>query len=222
MTLVQRRVSTDEPLTAAESDKIRTQMLDLLRVVPAGLIAFANSALPVPGTGLLTPWLLARLGLMPSRWREAYLLATLDDQARSLRAAGMDSAADEVEALEHLLEEEADAREEAAHAAALLTHWDANGNGEWDPEERAAYDDVVVQLQQKIPLHGHQRRWFMSWDHQVFGPTRLDDMANASGSVPLLICFDGNSGWVCLADLVPESPTPPLDAAPAGAESEER
>ena len=76
--LLTRRVQKQQELTPAERDAIRCQILDLLRVVPAGLIAFANTALPVPGTGLLTPWLLARLGLMPSRWREAHLLARLD------------------------------------------------------------------------------------------------------------------------------------------------
>lgn len=210
--LLTRRVRDNQPLTPAQTDAVRNQLLDLLRVVPAGLIAFANSALPVPGTGLLTPWLLARLGLMPSRWREAHLLSRLDAEAKRLRALGQDAAADRVEALEHEIEEEADAREAAAHAAALLTHWDENGNGVWDDDERVAYDQAVSRLRGLARERDHQRRWFLSWNHQVFGPTRLSDVAGVQDSVNLLVCFDGKSGWVCLSDLLP------TDAEPAEAE----
>lgn len=216
--LLRRRVRDNEPLTPEQRDAVRNQLLDLLRVVPAGLIAVANSALPVPGTGLLTPWLLARLGLMPSRWREAHLLARLDSEAQRLRALGQDAAADEVEALEHELEEEADAREAAAHAAALLTHWDANGNGAWDPDEQAGYEQAVSRLRGLARERSHQRRWFLSWNHQVFGPTRLTDVSGVQDSVALLVCFDGHSGWVSLADVLtdpqpPPSPAPATDAA---------
>lgn len=212
--LLTRRVRDNEPLTPEQTDTVRNQLLDLLRVVPAGLIAFANSALPVPGTGLLTPWLLARLGLMPSRWREAHLLARLDDEAQRLRALGQHAAADKVEALEHEIEEEADAREAAAHAAALLTHWDANGNGTWDPDEQAGYDRTVARIRGLARERGHQRRWFLTWNHQVFGPTRLTDVAGVHDSVALLVCFDGRSGWVSLSDLNLETP-PDLSPAPA-------
>ncbi|MEC8424871.1 MAG: hypothetical protein VX000_13900, partial [Myxococcota bacterium] len=196
--LLTRRVRDETPLTREETDAVRNQLMDLLRVVPAGLIAVANTALPVPGTGLLTPWLLARLGLMPSRWREAHLLARLDEEARRLRALGQDVAAAEVEALEHQLEQEADARETAAHAAALLTHWDANGNGTWDPEETAAYEDAIARLRGLARDRSHERRWFLSWNHQVFGPIRLSEVVGMQDSISLLVCFDAESGWVSL------------------------
>lgn len=216
--LLTRRVRDRQPLTAEQRDAVRSQLLDLLKVVPAGLIAFANSALPVPGTGLLTPWLLARLGLMPSRWREAHLLAKLDAEARRLRALGEDAAAAEVEALEHAIGDEADAREAAAQAAALLTHWDANGNGVWDDDERAAYDQAVVEVRSLAATRGHERRWFLSWNHQVFGPTRLTEVAGAEDSVSLLVCFDGHSGWVDLRHALetpPRPDTPPMSDATA-------
>jgi len=216
--LLTRRVRDRQPLTPEQRDAVRSQLLDLLKVVPAGLIAFANSALPVPGTGLLTPWLLARLGLMPSRWREAHLLAKLDAEARRLRSVGEDAAAAEVEALEQAIGNEADAREAAAQAAALLTHWDANGNGVWDDDERAAYHEAVAEVRSLAATRGHERRWFLSWNHQVFGPTRLTEVAGAEASVSLLVCFDGHSGWVDLRDALktPSRPdTPPTPAAPA-------
>ena len=55
----------------------------------AGILAAANSTFPVPGTGLLTPWLLQRLGLMPSRWREAHLLLQLFKDCCQVTAPGV-------------------------------------------------------------------------------------------------------------------------------------
>ncbi len=210
MALVQRRVTTNQPLTRSEAETVRAQLLDLLRVVPAGLIAVVNYAVPVPFTSVFTPWLLARLGLMPSRWREAHVLASLDQEAKRLRAAGRVEEAADIEALESALEAEADAREAAAHAAELLTHWDKNGNGVWDPDEEAAYTAAVSELRGLARERAGQRRWFLSWEHQVFGPTRLEELLHATDTVPLLVCFDGQSGWVSLRDLVP----PAAGAAP--------
>lgn len=206
MGILTKRMRDDAPLTPAETDKVRAQMLDLLRVVPAGVIAMANSALPVPGTGLFTPWILARMGLMPSRWREAHMLHELHKQAEKLRAAGHIQAAEQIEALEHDLEEEADARDRAAHAAALLTHWDANKNGTWDPDERAAYNLAV---EDTARVHGHlasRKQWFLSCEDRVFGPVRLAEVASARGDSLLLVCFDGRSPWVCLDDLLDQAP----------------
>ena len=87
---------------------------------------------PIPGTSVFTPWLLARLGLMPSRWREAHLLDQLRKEAARLRQAGHSEQAKRVSRLGSDLEAEANARERAAHEASLLTHWDANQNGIWE------------------------------------------------------------------------------------------
>ena len=111
---------------------MRSQMLDLLKVVPAGLIAATNSVLPVPGTSMLTPWLLVKLGLMPSRWREAHVLSQLQQESKRLRDQGFVDAAADIDALRHSIEDEADRREVAEREASLLTHWDANQNGVWD------------------------------------------------------------------------------------------
>jgi len=122
MGILRRRIAEGERLSEAEADKVRAQVLDMMRMVPAGVIAVANSALPVPGTGLLTPWILARLGLMPSRWREAHLLDQLRKASEHLREQGLHEQAARIDALGRELEDEADARDRAAHDAALLTH----------------------------------------------------------------------------------------------------
>jgi hypothetical protein len=205
MGILSARLKGERQLTPEEVDKIRSQMLDVLRVVPAGIIAVANSALPIPGTGLFTPWILARLGLMPSRWREAHLLHALHGEIERLHAEGHDEEAEAIEELLHDLEEEADAREDAAREAALLTFWDANQNGIWDADERVAYEAEAAQLRAvAFGKKAANKRWFLQLDGQVFGPYRLSDVVGDDPPPPnLLACLDGKSGWVALEDLLP-------------------
>ncbi len=99
MGLISGRLRNQRPLTPEERDKVRAQMLDLLKVVPAGLIAVGNAALPIPGTGIFTPWILVKLGLMPSRWREAHLLDQLQREQARLREQGHSDEAEELQAL---------------------------------------------------------------------------------------------------------------------------
>jgi len=198
-TLLRRRVQ-GEPLSAQDTDKVRAQLGDLLRMVPASLLAVAGSAFPIPGTGLLTPWLLAKLGLMPSRWREAHLLAKLAEEELRLRDKGHHSAADQVHALASQLGDEADARELAAKNAALLTFWDANGDGQWDPEERQAYRAEITKLRQFPERDRARRQWFVQVDSQLFGPCRLTELPTLPGRA--LVSKGGHTGWVALHDLL--------------------
>ena len=189
-------------LSAEDRDTIRSQMVDLVKVVPAGMIAVANSALPVPGTSMFTPWILARLGLMPSRWREAHLLEQLRKESIRLREAGHTQAAEALIDLQEKLEEEADERERAQHTATLLTHWDANENGVWDEAELVAYQAAVSAMQAKRVRFSARRIWYLSHEGNVFGPIRLSELPFDSLKPGLLICFDGRSGWVAIEDLV--------------------
>jgi hypothetical protein len=202
MGLISGRLRNQRPLTPEERDKVRAQMLDLLKVVPAGLIAVGNAALPIPGTGIFTPWILVKLGLMPSRWREAHLLDQLQREQARLREQGHSDEAEELQALYNALEEEADAREAAAREAALLTHWDANQNGVWDDDERAAYAQEVARLQSYAARQSSAKRWFLQAEGQVFGPYRLSELAGADVPADLLTCLDGRTGWVSLADVL--------------------
>jgi len=202
MGLISGRLRGDAQLGPEDIDKIRSQLLDLLKVVPAGIIAAGNAALPIPGTGIFTPWILARLGLMPSCWREAHLLNQLQEEQKRLREAGHDSEADAIAALYHELEEEAVGRESAARDAALLTHWDANSNGIWDDDERAAYQKEVDRLKKLVPKRGNSKRWFLQYEGQVFGPYRLSELTGADVPADMLTCLDGKTGWISLEDLI--------------------
>ena len=71
----------------------------------------------------------------------------------------------------------------------------------WDDDERAAYDEALAEVRALASTRGHERRWFLSWNHQVFGPTRLTEVSGVEDSVSLLVCFDASSGWVDLSDV---------------------
>jgi hypothetical protein len=194
--LLRKRVAQRRPLAPDEADEVRAQLADLLRMVPAGLIAATNGTLPLPGTSLLTPVLLSKLKLLPSRWREAHVLGELQRQAEQLRAAGRVDEALQVEALQHRLEDEADARAHAATRAWLLAHWDADDSGYLDDDELAAYEAEVARLVERVRTDGSRKRWFVSYHGQVLGPLRVADLHDLDTTDDLLLCYDGRSGWV--------------------------
>lgn len=195
-----------QPLGEAEADKIRSQLMDLVKVFPAGLIAAANSAFPVPGTSVLTPWILARLGLMPSRWREAHLMEQLLKEQQRLRATGHDDLADRLAELRERLEAEAAERDSIGQAARVLTHWDANDNGIWDPEERAAYTAELDRMRALANRHRARKRWFLEHEGEVFGPVRLSEIEGEAGLEELLVCYEDQTGWVALPDVFGREP----------------
>lgn len=210
--LIATRVKGERELSDEERAKVREQLMDLVRVFPAGLIAAANSALPFPGTSVLTPWLLVRLGLMPSRWREAHLLDQLRRQQDLLRRSGHGVQADRIAEILAHLEHEAEERELIQRESALLTHWDQNQNGVWDEEECAAYLAEVEKIRGYVKLHAARKRWFFEHEGEVYGAARLselDDIDEAAKS--LLVCFDGKTGWVALEHVLDTSETIDLD-----------
>ncbi|KIG12163.1 hypothetical protein DB30_01846 [Enhygromyxa salina] len=186
-------------LSEEERAIVREQMLDLVRLFPAGLIAAVNSALPVPGTSVFTPWLLVKLGLMPSRWRESHLLDQLRRQQLMLQRTGHASQAERIGAVLLQLETEAEERELIQRETRLLTHWDENGNGLWDEAELEAYGREVDKVRALVRVHAARKRWFFEHEGEVYGAARLseiEDLGEAASS--LLVCFDGRTGWVAL------------------------
>ena len=200
-------------LSAEERDKVRAQIVDLVKVFPAGLIAAANSAFPVPGTGVFTPWILNRLGLMPSRWREAYLLEQLRQHATRLSDAGHTSAAAALTRLRDEVERDADRRERVGRGARLLTHWDSNRNGVWDDDERAAYLREVARVRDLADRFAARKQWYIEDEGEVFGAVRLSellddgDLSEHLDNEALLVCYDGTSGWVALPHLLGRRPS---------------
>lgn len=206
-----RRIVGGE-LSIEERDKIRAQLVDLVKVFPAGIIAAANSAFPIPGTGMFTPWILNRLGLMPSRWREAHLLDQLSKQQQQLSDAGYASAAEAIGRLHDQVEREAEHRETVGAGARLLTHWDANGNGRWDRDEREAYLAEMHRVRELAAKFAARKQWYVEDEGEVFGALRLselvddDDVGEHLMNESLLVCFDGKSGWIAMPHLLGHTP----------------
>jgi len=198
LALVGKRARTRSRLSPEEADHVRTQLADLLRMVPATILVATNQVLPLPGTSLLTPLLLRRLGLLPSRWRESHILSELQKEAAALHEQGRHHAAESVEALRHELEVEADAREAAEAEAQVLTHWDWDGNGVLDAAERAGYEAECHRVRGLVELHAHRRRWYLTTQGGVVGPVRLTELGELG---PVMVCFDGSTGWVALTDV---------------------
>ena len=210
MRLISGAMRGERQLTPEERDKVRAQVLDLVRVFPAGLIAAANSAFPIPGTGLFTPWILLRLGLMPSHWREAHVIEQLRKKQRAAQAAGQDDAARRLAAVADRIEQEAELRDKVGHDAGLLTAWDHNGNQRWDPNEIQAYKAELAKVKALAQAFPARREWYFSDNGEVFGAERLSELgefASDGKASRLLVCYAGKSGWVSLAHVLGAEPT---------------
>ena len=201
--LLVRRIKRKEPMAAEEADKVKAQLIDVVKIVPAGVFAAANFALPIPGTAILTPMLLAKMGLMPSRWRDAHVLRTLREEAKRLRAEGHGEEANELDVLRAEVESEADQREKISLNADLLTQWDANASGDWDDDEKAAYRKELERLRGLLDSRGASKRWFLRLGPETWGPVRISSLLPEAEEMDedLLVCYNGRSGWVDLQDL---------------------
>ena len=183
-------------LNKEEKRKVQDQLIDFLKVFPAGAFATANAVLPIPGTSLLTPILLQKAGLLPSQWQEAHLLNLLQKEEYALRSQGHRAIAKQFEELQNTLKIQAQDREK--HVS-LLLHWDENQNGEWDDEERTAYQRELEQIKEWATIHQHTLKWYVLQSGLVFGPTTFARLPKNDSE--MLIRFDTKSKWVALSDL---------------------
>lgn len=182
-------------LNAKEKEIIRAQLLDFAKIIPAGFIAASNAILPIPFTSVLTPMLLQKMGLLPSRWNEAHILHLLQEEEENLRSRGLLQLANSIHKVHDSIEEDAVVREK--HLS-LLLHWDENQNGQWDQEEIAAYQAECAKIHSLTQTHGYTRNWFLSQNGLVFGPTTFDTLPKDDQE--LLIKFGTQTKWVALMD----------------------
>lgn len=189
------RVAGGESLDPIEQDVLRAQLADGLRMLPAGVCVLAAEAIPVPGTGMVSVWALHKMGLMPSRWREAHLLAELRKEAARVRQVAPQVAA-ELDAMGAELEHEAEEHERVETRCATLMHWDADMDGSWSDGERQAYLQALTRVRRHVSADPHEKRWFLRYQAAVYGPYRLPRIRSAPLDLPLMVCFDGDTGWV--------------------------
>lgn len=199
--LLQRRLRGDPPLSPAEEERLRTQLVDLLRLVPAGMIAGASFAIPLPGAFLLTPALLGRLNLLPSRWREARLQRRIQAEVERVREAGHAGLAERLAAVQAELDREAEVREQIARDASLLRAAGAPPAEGWGEVERRVYLRGLAQLADAIRSGGEARSWFVLAEARVFGPIRVGPLLALGEAEGLMVRHSGDPAWVSLADL---------------------
>lgn len=196
MHLVRQAVAGEE-LPAEDTVRMREQMEDLARMLPAGALAAGLKA--IPGGTLITPWVLHTLGLLPSHWREAHLLDRLRAEAERLRNQHP-VVARRIDVLRAALSDDGETR--AALRADLQAHWDADSDGMWDPSERDDYQAAVVQARTQDPW---RRNWYLLCEDTVFGPARL---AELPPDLPPVLVNWGGEAWVWRDDLSDPARTP--------------
>ena len=190
----QARKEGKDTLREDERLFIRQQLKDFFRVFPASIIAGANAVLPIPGTSLITPILLKKLNLLPSRWREAHMLKTLQQTHQKLKKQGKTKELALLSQIESELEDQAKQRQECD----LLIVWDANQNGVWDEEEKQAYQEELKKTHAMYQEAKDERSWFILQDGLIFGPTAL---STVSDKLDVLIRFQDKTQWVRYQDM---------------------
>ena len=199
MLLKKSQVEGSSSLTTDEKKFVQEQLIDFFRIFPASLIAGVNAVLPIPGTGLLTPLILKKLGLLPSRWREANMLQTLQNTHLKLRSSGDTETLKLMEELQQDLDNEVEQRK----VCDLLVVWDANRNGIWDENEKITYQNELIRTLPYVQTFAKERSWFILHDGLVFGPS---EFGNIPKDIPsILVRFKDQTKWVDLRDLLHEA-----------------
>jgi len=201
--IINKRLLNGEKLSQEEREQAREQLLDIMKMVPAGLIATASALSPIPLTLILTPVVLRKLGLLPSRWKEAHVLETLKEQARRLEKLGEQDEARQLESLAAEVAAQADAREVTQSATQLLSYWDSNGQGTLQPQDQDAYDFTVETLRELRKSDKTRRVWYFQLDSEIFGPLPLLEVEKHQSKNPsLLVCHHRTLKWVKLIDIM--------------------
>ena len=199
--LVNRRVLNGEKLTHQERKQAQEQILDIMKMVPAGMIATASALSPLPMTLAFTPMVLRKLGLLPSRWREAHVLQTLKDQSSRLHELGADEQARELDGLAAEVKAQAQARDVTGSTARLLSYWTSAPDG-LRAQDRYAYDFTVENMRTLRTSEAGRRVWYFQIDDEIFGPLPLQEVEkHQSDNDSILVCHERMLKWVKLVDI---------------------
>ena len=195
--LLSRRVKGEiKRFSPEEETLVRSQLADLFRAIPATAMALA----PVPGAALITPFVLKRLGLLPSVWRQAHLIDRLEKTARSLEEDGKVEEAVRVRETARRLEEAERDRED--RIGTLLRHprlrelYDFNRDGVLDDEEWEAIKADRLQLVRMIREQAQQEAWFVSVGGDVQGPFTLTALMREPLPGSSLVYSSGGERWL--------------------------
>jgi hypothetical protein len=187
--LVRRRITGEiHEFSAAEESYVRTQLGDLLKIIPASLIALA----PLPGVAVITPLVLKKLNLLPSAWREEQLQARL---ARIADALAREAPAEAAEV--QRLAAQVRASAESARRRARVLH----------PSVRALYDfdvDGVIDDHEWEALEADRRvvaeridaDWYCAVSSVAEGPFTARTLLQSPLPEHALVWTEGLIRWV--------------------------
>lgn len=194
MSLLVKRLNGEiGSFSAAEEDLVRAQVADLFRMVPATALALA----PVPGMAVVTPFVLRRLNLLPSAWRESNAVYRLEQTAGALHAKGETEEAEKVEAMiaqlrDHHLDREDRIRTLRQHPSIRLMY-DFNMDGVIDDEEWAVIKGDRDQLRALVEADVD---WYFTVSGEVEGPLSVASLRELPLPEQALVCADGLERWV--------------------------
>lgn len=192
-------------LDAAERARLRTQVGDLLKTVPSAALFVGLFFVPVPGAQALTPLFLARLGLLPSAWRESYALHALDELVARLDGAdpALAAVAARLRALRGTIEQEAGERQAlGALLAADPDHvllFDDDFDGRLDPTELAGAHDALRAVRRAAAERAAEPVWYAFVGAEVLGPHRLADLDAPLCRAAALVRCGREGPWAPLA-----------------------
>lgn len=203
ISLLKKKFVKGKSLCEEETSKIKEQLSDLVKIFPAGLFAALNASLPIPGTSLLTPLFLAKMNLLPSRWRDAHVIEKIRKESRDLTEIGKVSEAQQFLKLSKTIEKQRMQVEEAGLNADLLSKWDVNRNGKWDKDEQIAYRAELKNVVKILRSKAMVKNWYVSLGRETWGPFRIGKIMDLAPELDedLMVCWAGKSGWVDLQDL---------------------
>lgn len=203
-TLIDRRLRGEiGTLTAEQRREIRSQIADILKTIPGSALFVGMFFLPVPGAQpVLTPIVLKRLGLLPSAWRESYLLAALRQTEARLRGRDRSDLADRLavvtEQVEHDVVEREQVRQFLETNPDFQILFEEDFDGHMSPTE---LDAAVAALRTVLDLaraHANEPRWYAFVGDTVVGPYRLDELDVPEIVEGGLVSYERNGSWAPL------------------------
>jgi hypothetical protein len=199
VSLLRRRLTGEiRHFSPEEEALIRRQVADLFRTVPATALALA----PVPGIAVITPFVLRRLNLLPSAWREAGLIARLQQSAERLGREGHTSVSARLLKVIASLEERQ--RHQSDRVRTLREHpeirelYDLNADGILDDQEWALFEADQKRLAALIASDTGEAVWFVTTDGHVGEPLHLKDILSLPLPEHALVRPSGLERWLPL------------------------
>ena len=201
---ISQSLSNEEEISEQDREFIREQLIDLFKVVPASVIAIGNTAIPIPGAALLTPMILKKLNLLPSRWVEHSILENLKAQKDHLKNINQLEAAETVSELIEELNLKANLSERISDKCKLLSYWDEDNDNEWSEEELLKYNAELKRIKEIASTEAKTRTWYCQIHENLFGPCSIDLFFEDGAEIPLdmLVSYKGETGWISMLDLV--------------------